>query len=241
MPPIDLTVLMQNKEKQQELSARAMAIFRMYDPTMVNKPDEAKLELGPYLLKTYGEMSFSKAEAVVQEIRHKVLAATGLTVSAGIAPSFLLAKVASDYNKPNGQWTVRDEDIESFLHDLPVGKMDGIGVKTEHKLRIAFGVTTCGELRAKLPEIFAVGFQAQMLLRKSIGWCDEINKPPASQKTMSQSRTFRPTSNAAEPLAILSQLCEQASSPWRCKRPRCLRRRRRSSARQAVTCQSQTR
>jgi DNA polymerase kappa len=212
MPPMELTVLTQSKEKQQELSAKAMDIFRMYDPTMVHKPDEAKLELGPHLLKTSGELSFSKAEVVVQEIRSKVLAATGLTVSAGIAPNFLIGKVSSDYNKPNGQCMVKDEDIESFLRDLPLCKMHGIGPITEFKLRVAFGITTCGELRTKLPEIFAVGFVPQMLLRKSIGWCDEVNKPPGPQKSMGKGETFRATSDATMLLEILSQLCEELAT-----------------------------
>jgi DNA polymerase kappa len=208
--PAALVVLSQNKAKQQELSEIAMAIFRSYDATMVsNSPDEAKLELGPYLQKTCGKSSFSMAEMVVEEIRSKVFAATGLTASAGIGSNFLVAKAASDFNKPNGVCCVRDDAIASFLASLPVRKIGGIGGKTEAKLRIAFGVSTCGELRAKLPEIFAVGFEAEKLLRLSIGWCDKVNKPPAPQKSMSQSRTFKPTTDRIELSTILHQLCEQ--------------------------------
>lgn len=211
--PVSLEVLSQDKPKQQQLSSVAMGIFRTYDPTMVtNSPDEAKLELGPYLQETYGELSFSKAETVVQDIRAKVQASTGLTASAGIASNFLLAKVASDFNKPNGQFSVKDEDIDTFLVSLPIRKMDGIGAKTETKLRVAFGVTTCGEMRAKLPEIFAVGFDAEKLLRLSIGWSEEANQPPAPQKSMSQSRTFRPTADKAVLATIVGQLCEQLAA-----------------------------
>ena len=99
MEPVKLEILTQNKEKQEVFSAAALAIYRKYDPTVVsNSPDEARLELGPYLIRNYGQQSH--VDDVVSEIRKHVKEATGLTVSAGIGSNILLAKMASDKKKP---------------------------------------------------------------------------------------------------------------------------------------------
>ena len=79
-------------------------------------------------------------------IRADILAQTGLTASAGIAPNKFLAKIASDWRKPNGQFVLAPQKIEAFLHTLPLGKIPGVGKVTLQKMN-ALGMHTAGDLR----------------------------------------------------------------------------------------------
>jgi DNA polymerase kappa len=92
-----------------------------------------------------------RAEAIVSDMRSRVRTITGgLTCSAGLAPNFMLAKIASDMNKPNGQLLIPNdhESIIRFLHPLSTRKVSGIGRVTEKILR-AFGITTVQQLYAE--------------------------------------------------------------------------------------------
>ena len=83
---------------------------------------------------------------LAQVIRGTILRKTKLTSSAGIGPNKLIAKIASEINKPNGQFEVTPEQVPAFMEKLPVRKIWGIGEKTEKKLE-ELGVKTCGELQ----------------------------------------------------------------------------------------------
>src|SRR5207253_2839169 len=69
-----------------------------------------------------------------------------LTASAGVAPNKFLAKLASDWRKPNGLFVIQPEEVDAFLQPLPVGRLPGVGKVTEEKLA-KFGVKTVSELR----------------------------------------------------------------------------------------------
>ncbi|CAM9271352.1 unnamed protein product, partial [Choristocarpus tenellus] len=104
-------------------------------------------------------MEFKVAEALAQEIRCRIRDTTRLTASVGIAPNFMLAKVASDWNKPDGQMGIPGDlgCVRSFLRDLPTRKVGGVGKVTEKCLREALGVSTCGQLlerRAAILHLF---------------------------------------------------------------------------------------
>lgn len=71
---------------------------------------------------------------LAQVIRDLIFQKTKLTASAGIGPNKLIAKIASDLKKPNGQFEVAPEEVAEFMHDLPVRKLWGIGAVTEQKL-----------------------------------------------------------------------------------------------------------
>jgi DNA polymerase-4 len=86
------------------------------------------------------------ATRMAEAIRRRILEETGLTASAGIAPNKFLAKVASDWNKPDGQYVIRPQDVAAFMPALPVKRIPGVGAATARRLR-AMGVTTCGELQ----------------------------------------------------------------------------------------------
>lgn len=87
------------------------------------------------------------ATLIAAQIRQRVRDELGLTVSAGIAPNKFLAKVASDWNKPDGMFTITPQEVASFVLQLPVSKINGVGRVTAEKLR-KMGVTTCADLQA---------------------------------------------------------------------------------------------
>jgi DNA polymerase IV len=84
---------------------------------------------------------------IAKDIRQEIFTATGLTASAGVAPNKMLAKIASDWRKPNGQFAIPPERVEAFLKDLPVRKIHGVGPRGAEKLK-AMGIETCGQLAA---------------------------------------------------------------------------------------------
>lgn len=86
------------------------------------------------------------ATRIAEAIRAAIADETGLTCSAGVAPNKMLAKVASDWNKPNGLTVIRPQDIAGFVRDLPVGKIHGIGPKGRARLE-ALGVKTAGQMQ----------------------------------------------------------------------------------------------
>jgi len=88
----------------------------------------------------------SSGTAVAREIRAQIYEETGLTASAGISSNKLIAKIASDWNKPNGQFEVQAGDIPAFIAALPVGRLWGVGRKMREKLA-ALGVATCADLQ----------------------------------------------------------------------------------------------
>ena len=129
--------------------------------------------------------------ALAQVIRDAILQKTKLTSSAGIAPNKLLAKIASEINKPNGQFEITLDQVGEFMRELPVRKIWGIGEKTEHKLE-SLDVKTCGDLqrfsRAELVEIFGkFGLELYDLCR---GIDHREVEPDRPRKSLSTEETF---------------------------------------------------
>jgi DNA polymerase IV len=129
--------------------------------------------------------------ALAETIRGLILQDTALTASAGIAPNKMLAKIASDWNKPNGQYEIRQEDISGFMEQLPVQKLWGIGAKSAEKFR-RLGIQTCGELqrcsKIQLHEWFGkFGLELFLLCR---GDDRREVSPDRERKSLSTERTF---------------------------------------------------
>lgn len=99
-----------------------------------------------YLDVTISQTGLPSATATAEAIRAAIREETGLTASAGVAPNKFLAKIASDFRKPDGLFVVRPRQIEAFLTPLSVGRLPGVGKVMEAKLE-ALGVHTVGELR----------------------------------------------------------------------------------------------
>ena len=144
------------------------------------------------------EVALATATRVVAEMRARVREATGgLTCSAGLASNFMLAKIASDRNKPNGQMVVAPshEDVVRFLHPLPTRKIPGIGRVTD-KILQAFDIKTVRNLydaRAMVRFLFKPA-TASFLLRASLGCSgrsESSDNGEADRKGISRERTFR--------------------------------------------------
>jgi DNA polymerase-4 len=120
------------------VSAQVRAIFgRFTDMIEPLSLDEAYLDLSHLN---------SSADSVAREIRNQIREELRITASAGIGPNKLIAKIASDWNKPDGQHEIRPEDVDAFMKELPVGKLWGVGGKMRAKLE-SIGVKTCGDLQ----------------------------------------------------------------------------------------------
>ena len=129
--------------------------------------------------------------ALAQVIRDLIFAKTRLTASAGIGPNKLIAKIASDMNKPNGQCEVTYDDVPEFMSKLPVRKLWGIGHVTEQKLQ-QMGIVTCTDLqrysRAQLSERF--GKFGLELYAQCRGMDDRPVEPHRERKSLSTEETF---------------------------------------------------
>lgn len=99
-----------------------------------------------YLDVTDCEQFGGSATLIAQEIRRLIFTELQLTASAGVAPNKFLAKIASDWKKPNGQFVIRPQDVASFIQDLPVEKIFGVGKVTAQKMH-DLGFHTCGDLQ----------------------------------------------------------------------------------------------
>ena len=100
-----------------------------------------------YLDVTTTKTGLPSATATAEAIRAAIREETQLTASAGIAPNKFLAKIASDWRKPDGQFVIRPHQVEAFLTPLPVARLPGVGKVMESKLT-ALGIATVGDLRA---------------------------------------------------------------------------------------------
>jgi DNA polymerase-4 len=90
---------------------------------------------------------------LARELRKRIRDETGLTASAGVAANKMLAKIASDWRKPDGQFAITPDQVPDFMRDLPVRKLWGVGPKTADKLTAA-GIATCGDLQQlTLPDL----------------------------------------------------------------------------------------
>jgi DNA polymerase IV len=90
---------------------------------------------------------------IAREVRARIYAATKLTCSAGIAPNKMLAKIASDWRKPNGQFAILPDEIDAFMKQLPVSKLPGVGPKSVERFA-TLGIHTCNDLQKfSLPEL----------------------------------------------------------------------------------------
>ena len=150
-------------------------------------------------------------------IQKSIFQVTGLTCSIGVAPNKLLAKMASEFNKPNGISIVRPDDLESMIWPLPCRKINGVGPKADAKLQ-SHGIHTIGELAAREPhwliETFGKSYGA-WLHEAAWGRDDRQVETESEPVSMSRETTFDRDLHAvrdkAEAGAILTRLCEQVA------------------------------
>lgn len=203
----DLILLTSNFERYSEMSDKVMDIFERYDSTMlVAGCDEGYLNITKYC-----EEHMVDADACVQEIRDTVFRETLLTVSAGIAPNKMLAKICSDKNKPNGQYHLPFDctSIKAFMHDLSIRKVPGVG-RVNERLLEALGIKICGDIfkhRATL-QLMDKQFGLVFLLRTYLGIASNIVQPiqREERKSIGAERTFHALSNKTQILRKLEEV-----------------------------------
>ena len=139
-------------DRYKEISSKIQKIF--YEYTDLVEPlslDEAYLDV------TNNKKGNLSATLLAQEIRQRIFDEVGLTASAGISVNKFVAKIASDFNKPNGQKTVRPDEVLSFLEELPIRKFYGVGKVTTEKM-YQLGIFTGVELKSKSLEFLEKHF-----------------------------------------------------------------------------------
>lgn len=137
----DLVVVPTNIDKYRAESVKIHKIFTAY--TTLIEPlslDEAYLDV------THASHAGGSATLIAREIREKVRQHLGITISAGIAPNKFLAKIASDWNKPDGQFTISPDQVQTFVARLPVNKILGVGTVTARRMQ-DLGIYTCADLQ----------------------------------------------------------------------------------------------
>lgn len=135
-----LVIIPPNFSKYKKESEIIQDIF--YEYTDLVEPlslDEAYLDV------TNCQECHGSATLIAKEIKKKIFERTGLTASAGVAPNKFLAKVASEWKKPNGLFVITPDQISKFVPGLPVKKINGVGPVTSARLK-EFGIETCGDI-----------------------------------------------------------------------------------------------
>ncbi len=148
----DLIFVRPRFERYSEISKRIRKVF--YEYTDLVEPlslDEAYLDV------TQNKKGNPSASMLAQEIRQRIFEEVGLTASAGISINKFVAKIASDYNKPNGQKTVPPHEVVEFLEGLDVKKFYGVGKVTKTKM-YGLGIYTGKDLKSKTEEYLTQNF-----------------------------------------------------------------------------------
>jgi len=155
--------------------------------------------------------NFGDAEAIARQIKKEILEKEKLTCSIGIGSNKLVAKIASDFQKPDGLTIVKAEESEKFLAPLPVRKLLWVGRKTEEKLK-TMGITTIGDLARCDPTILAeaFGIVGRQLSLMSHGIDRSEVEEKGEIKSMSREVTFEDdTADFAIVLDSLNKLSEE--------------------------------
>lgn len=156
-----LKLLPGNMAKYQLASQQVMTVLRQYAVQFEQVSiDEAYLEIA----------LTSNAQKVAEQIRQQIANEVGITVSVGVAPNKFLAKVASEWHKPNGQFILLADEVSDFVGALPLQKIPGIGPKSTETLR-NMGLNTCQDVREACPKwlLTRFGSMGETLLQRVYG------------------------------------------------------------------------
>ena len=181
-----LVIVKPRMEVYKSVSREIQAIFRDY--TELIEPlslDEAYLDV------TDSPHFGGSATRIAQDIRRRVSQQLHITVSAGVAPNKFLAKIASDWKKPNGLFVITPEQIDDFVAALPVNKLHGVGKVTADKLG-RLGIRTCSDLRewSKLALVKAFGSFGERLWGLAHGIDERAVHNDSRRQSVSVENTF---------------------------------------------------
>jgi DNA polymerase-4 len=202
----DLIFVRPRFDRYKEISKKIHAIF--HDYTDLVEPlslDEAYLDV------TQNKKGNPSATLLAKEIRTRILNEVGLTASAGISVNKFVAKIASDYNKPNGQKTVNPDEVLPFLEELPIRKFYGVGKVTTEKM-YQLGIFTGLELKSKSLEFLSTHFGKSGAFYYHVvrGIHNSEVKPDRITKSVAAEHTF--DTNLSSEIFMLEQLEKIATS-----------------------------
>jgi DNA polymerase-4 len=190
------------------VSRQIHAVFADYTPLIEPLSlDEAYLDV------TENLRGVPTASATAKEIRARIFEETGLTASAGVSYNKFIAKLASDYRKPNGQFVVPPEQGEAFVETLPVTKFHGVGPVTAAKMR-SLGIETGADLKRQSLEFLVRHFG------KSGPWYHDIARgrderpvrPDRIRKSSGSETTF--ATDLTDPVEIEAGVAAMADDVW---------------------------
>ena len=192
----------------REVSKQIHAVLKNY--TRLVEPlslDEAYLDVTDNL------KSISTAWETAKEIRARIYDETRLTASAGISCNKFLAKLASDYRKPNGQFAILPDQAEAFVATLPVAKFHGVGPKTMSKMR-ALGIETGADLRRQTLDFLQdrFGKSGSWYYNIARGWDDRLVQPDRERKSLGSETTF--PEDRTDPVQIEAGVIAMADDVW---------------------------
>ena len=182
----DLVIVRPDFTRYRQISRQVFDMYHSVTPLVEPLSlDEAYLDVTE---NTWGEQL---ATNVARRLKHRIHEETGLTASAGVAPNKFLAKVASNWDKPDGLTVIPTQRVEAFLQKLPVEALWGVGPVTARRLR-AVGVTRLVDVRAVNPRVLrnSVGSQAGWLRRLANGIDDRPVTPNRTVKSSGSERTY---------------------------------------------------
>ena len=198
--------------RYQEVSAQVFEIFHDFTPLVEGLSlDEAFLDVTASL-RLMGD-----GIAIATEVRRRIREATGLTASVGIGSNKLLAKIASDLNKPDGLCRIGSDDVHAILDRLPVQKLFGVGQKSLPGVQAA-GIQTFGDLRHATDATLwrAFGKHGKAMRDRAAGVDDRPVEPNREEKSISAEETFAvDIRGAAELERQLTQLADRTAARLR--------------------------
>ena len=172
--------------RYKEVSGQVFAIFHEFTPIVEGLSlDEAFLDV------TASQQLHGDPPVIAAEIRSRIRATTGLTASVGIAPNKLLAKIASDLNKPDGMFRIGADNLQATLDPLPIQKLFGIGPKTLPAVHAA-GIHSFGDLRTASDEqVWRVfGKHGRLMRERASGIDDRPVEAHREEQSISAEETF---------------------------------------------------
>ncbi|MFS0826113.1 DNA polymerase IV [Pseudomonas phoenicis] len=182
----DLLIVKPRFEAYREASREIQQIFRDY--TDLIEPlslDEAYLDV------TDSQWFAGSATRIAEDIRRRVAKTLHITVSAGVAPNKFLAKIASDWRKPNGLFVITPNEVDAFVAQLPVNRLHGVGKVTADKLS-RLRIETCEDLRAwtRLSLVREFGSFGERLWGLAHGIDDRVVQADSRRQSVSVENTY---------------------------------------------------
>jgi DNA polymerase-4 len=190
--------------RYQEVSGTVFGVFREITPLVQGLSlDEAFLDV------TASQELLGGAVEIARLIKQRIRERTGLSASVGVAPNKLIAKIASDLNKPDGLTVVTPASLRATLDPLSVRKLPGLGRKTGAKVEAA-GIATLGELRSAPDALLwpLFGRYSGWIRERASGIDERPVQPDLEEKSLSAEDTFE--SDIADPRVLQRQLARLA-------------------------------